>query len=218
LTKLSDCAVFFDFDNTITHFDVLDNIVETFSVNKGWMKFESAWKRGEIGSKDCLTGQLKSVRIDKKGLSKHLSKIKVDPYFKKILALLKSHGVRPVIVSDSFSFFLEHILKNNGIKGIKIYSNRIGFSKDRLVPVFPYQHNTCKTCGNCKKRHLSKVSAKEKIIIYVGDGLSDLCPAKHSDIVFAKGSLKKYLSGVGKDFLPFETLKDVYNYIRRMNI
>ena len=218
MTKLSDCAVFFDFDNTITHFDVLDNIVETFSVNKEWMKFENAWKRGEIGSKDCLLGQLKSVRIDKKNLSKHLSKIKVDSYFKKILALLKDRGVKPVIVSDSFSFFLEYILKNNGIRGIKIYSNKIGFSKDRLVPAFPYQHDTCKTCGNCKKRHLSKVSAKEKAIIYVGDGLSDLCPARHSDIVFAKGNLKRYLNEAGKSFFPFETLKDVYNYMRRMSI
>ena len=216
MTKLSDCAVFFDFDNTITHFDVLDDIVETFSVNKEWMKFESAWKRGRIGSKDCLSGQFKSVRIDKKGLSKHLSKIRVDPYFKKILTLLKSRSVRPVIVSDSFSFFLEYILKNNGIRGIKIYSNKIGFSKDRLIPVFPYQHDTCKTCGNCKKRHLSKSGAKGKVIIYVGDGLYDLCPAMHSDIVFAKGNLKKYLTREGKSFFPFETLKDVYNYIRRI--
>lgn len=216
MTKLSDCAVFFDFDNTITHFDVLDNIVETFSVNKEWMKFESAWKRGEIGSRDCLLGQLESVRIDKKGLSKHLAKIKVDPYFKKILALLKKHGVKPVIVSDSFLYFLKYILKNNGIKGIKIYSNKIGFSRDRLVPAFPHQHDTCKTCGNCKKRHLSKNGAKEKTIIYIGDGLSDLCPAKHSDIVYAKGSLKKHLTNEGKSFFPFETLKDVYNHIRRI--
>ena len=30
-------------------------------------------------------------------------------------------------------------------------------------------------------------------IIYVGDGRSDICPAKEADIVMAKGVLLKYL-------------------------
>jgi 2-hydroxy-3-keto-5-methylthiopentenyl-1-phosphate phosphatase len=208
-----NCAVFFDFDNTITPFDVFDNIVETFAVDKKWMKYESAWKRGEIGSRDCLSGQLKSVRVDKRSLKKHLAKIKVDPHFKKIIALLKKGGVAPVIVSDSFQFFLEYILKNNGIESLRIYSNQIRFSGDRLVPYFPHQHATCKTCGNCKKKHLPGEGREKKVIIYAGDGLSDLCPAKHSDIVFAKGNLKKYLTREGKKFFPFETLKDVYVHL-----
>jgi len=209
-----DYAIFFDFDNTITPFDVFDNIVETFSINKKWTEYESAWKKGEIGSKDCLSGQLESVRIDRRGLMKYLAKIKVDPYFKKIVALLKKRGVAPVIVSDSFQFFLEYILQKNGIKGLKIYSNKIRFSKDRLMPAFPHQHSTCRICGNCKKKHLPNKGRKKTVVIYVGDGLSDLCPAKHSDIVFAKGSLKRYLAKEYKEFLPFETLKDVYAHLR----
>jgi Haloacid Dehalogenase superfamily, subfamily IB, phosphoserine phosphatase-like/2,3-diketo-5-methylthio-1-phosphopentane phosphatase len=211
---LNNYAVFFDFDNTITPFDVFDNIVETFAVDKKWMEYEKAWKRGEIGSKDCLAGQLKSVKVGKKSLEKHLAKIKVDPHFKNILALLKKGGVAPVIVSDSFRFFLEYILKNNGIEPIKIYSNHIKFSKETLVPHFPHEHSTCKTCGNCKKKHLPGEDREEKTVIYVGDGLSDLCPAKHSDIVYAKGNLQKYLTKEGKEFFPFETLKDVYNHLK----
>ena len=214
---LSDCAVFFDFDNTITHFDVLDRIVENFSVDKKWMAFESAWKKGKIGSKACLSGQLKSVRTDRKALTGYLAKIKVDPYFKKILEILKKNGIAPIIVSDSFSFFLMSILKNNGIDGIRIYSNKIKLKDDRLIPSFPYQHKSCKICGNCKSKHLSKNGACDKVLIYVGDGLSDLCPAKNCDIVFAKGNLKKYLTEEGKSFLPFNDLKDVYNFMRRMD-
>lgn len=213
---LSDCAVFFDFDNTLTSSDVLDDIVESFAVDKKWVDFENAWKKGEIGSKECLSLQLKSVRIEKKGLEDYLSRIKIDPYFKKIITLLKKRRVMPVIVSDSFSFFLEYILKNNGIKGLKIYSNKIRFSKDRLIPSFPHTHRSCTICGNCKKKHLSKNGAKDKVIIYIGDGLSDLCPAKGADIVFAKGNLKRYLTKEGKSFFSFNSLKDVYNFMRRV--
>ena len=211
--SLDDCAVFFDFDNTITSFDVLDNIVETFAVDKKWMEYERAWKKGRIGSKDCISGQFDSVRVGKRDLEKHLAKIKVDPYFKKILALLKKRGISPIIVSDSFRFFLEYILKNNGIGRLKIYSNRVRFSKGRLVPAFPHQHITCRRCGNCKKKHLPDRGRKRIKVIYIGDGLSDLCPAKHSDIVFAKGNLKRYLTREGKKFFPFKTLKDVYAYL-----
>ena len=209
-------AVFFDFDNTITHFDVLDDIVENFSVDKKWVDFENAWKKGRIGSKDCLSGQLKSVRVDRKTFKKYLSGIKVDPYFKKIIKLLAKNGIRPVILSDSFLQILKFVLHNNGIDGIKIYSNRIKLSGNKLIPSFPYQHKNCKTCGNCKKSHLSKFGAGDKVIIYVGDGLSDLCPAKNSDIVFAKGNLKRYLEKEGKPFFSFNSLKDVYNFMRRM--
>lgn len=215
---LSDCAVFFDFDNTITLFDVLDNIVENFSVDKKWIAFENAWKRGKIGSKGCLSGQLKSVRIDKQNLNRYLAEIRVDPYFKKIIALLKKNRVKFVILSDSFSYFLKTILRNNGIEGIKIYSNKIKLSRERLIPSFPYQHKDCKICGNCKSNHLLKAVPDDKVIIYVGDGLSDLCPAKRADIVFAKGSLKKYLTKEGKPFFSFDSLKEVYNFMRRMDL
>ena len=214
---LRDCAVFFDFDNTITPFDVVDSIVETFSVNKNWQDFEAAWKKGRIGSKDCLSGQLRSVRIDKKGLDRYLAGIKVDPYFKKIIALLRKNGVKPVIVSDSFLYFIRSILRNNGIKDIKILSNTIKLSRGRLIPSFPHQHDSCTICGNCKTGHLAKGRSVEKVIVYIGDGLSDLCPSKNSDIVFAKGSLKKYLLKEGKPFISFNDLKDVYNFMRRID-
>lgn len=214
---LRDCAVFFDFDNTITAFDVLDSIVETFSINKKWQDFEAAWKKGKIGSKDCLSGQLKGVRVDKKSLDLYLSGIKVDPYFKRIIFLLKKKRVRPVIVSDSFSYFIRSILRNNGIKDVKMFSNIIKLSRGRLIPFFPHQHKNCTICGNCKTSHLPKNGSNEKVIIYVGDGLSDLCPAKNSDIVFAKGNLKKYLLKEGKPFIPFNDLRNVYNFIRRID-
>jgi 2-hydroxy-3-keto-5-methylthiopentenyl-1-phosphate phosphatase len=213
---LSDCAVFFDFDNTITSFDVLDDIVERFSVNKKWMDFEDDWKKGKIGSRECLSGQLKSVRIEKKDLKRYLSGIKIDPYFKRILALLKKRRLAPVILSDSFSFFLKYILKNNGVRPLRIYSNKIRFSGNRLIPSFPHTHSVCAICGNCKKKHLSKNGALDKVIIYVGDGLSDLCPAKEADIVFAKGNLKRYLAKEGKSFFGFDSLKNVYEFLRRV--
>ncbi|MCX5696960.1 MAG: hypothetical protein NTU54_03145 [Candidatus Omnitrophica bacterium] len=46
LKRLSGYNFLFDFDNTITPFDVLDDIIEKFSVNDDWVVYEEAWRAG----------------------------------------------------------------------------------------------------------------------------------------------------------------------------
>ncbi len=72
---LSNCQVFFDFDNTITDFDVLDGIIEQFSVNRDWVAYEEAWKKGKIGSRQCLEGQLRSIRVERAQLHDYLKTV-----------------------------------------------------------------------------------------------------------------------------------------------
>lgn len=212
----SNCLACFDFDNTITPFDVFDDIVERFSVNQEWLKFERLWKQGKIGSSECLRGQLKSVRITKKNLLQYLSTIRLDPDFKKLLVLFKKKRIRPIILSDNFSFIIRHILGNNGIRGLKVYSNRIRFSKDRLIPSFPHLNLSCFRCGHCKKSNLLKNNFRGKII-YIGDGLSDVCPAEQADIVFAKGSLLKYFKKKERHCIGYKDLSDISNYLKAVN-
>ena len=38
-------TVFFDFDNTITMSDVIDDMLERFSKDDGWKKLEEKWQR-----------------------------------------------------------------------------------------------------------------------------------------------------------------------------
>jgi 2,3-diketo-5-methylthio-1-phosphopentane phosphatase len=206
--------VFFDFDNTITPFDVLDDIIKRFSINKNWEKFERAWKRGLIGSRYCLEGQLRSVRVTKNDLLRYLARIRIDPHFHKLSAILEKEDIRSVILSDSFSFIIESILRNNKIKGVKVYANSLRFYRDRLIPSFPYRNRYCQRCAHCKKKNLLKKNISDKIIIYIGDGHSDVCPAECSDIVFAKGSLLKHFRKTKRLCVAYNKLEDISNYFR----
>ncbi len=212
LSSLSDCVVFFDFDNTITHFDVLDDIVKHFSVNRDWIAYEKAWHRKEISSKECLEGQLASLRVTKKGLLRYISKIKIDPHFSKLVIMIRREGLRPVILSDSFNFIIDAILKNNGIKGVRVFANSLRFHKNRITPVFPYRNNRCFRCAHCKKKRLLKKNIEDKILIYIGDGHSDICPAEYCDLVFAKGHLLEHCRKTKKLCVAFKKLDDIYNY------
>lgn len=214
LSSLSACVVFFDFDNTITPFDVLDQLVKRFSVDNNWVSFEREWRAGRIGSHLCLEGQLRSVRVTRKQLLEFASQIKIDPYFHKIFAMLKREGLRPIVLSDSFSFIIQTILKNNGIEGVSVYANTMKFSQNRILPRFPYMHRFCTRCAHCKKKNLLRKGLRDKIIMYIGDGISDICPAECADIVFAKGSLLKHFRKTKRLCVAFQSLKDIYNYFR----
>jgi 2,3-diketo-5-methylthio-1-phosphopentane phosphatase len=213
--SLSGCQVFFDFDNTLTYFDVLDDIIERFSVDDAWKILEKKWSEGKIGSRECLRGQLKSIRVNKRDLLKYLGKIKVNPYFKKIIPILQRNHAGPVILSDDFHFIIDTILRNNGIRGVSVCANQLKLKDNRLIPSFPHTNSDCWKCAHCKTKNLSKGKFNSKIIIYVGDGYSDICPAKKADIVFAKGSLLKHLRNNKLACRTFKDLKEVYNYFER---
>ena len=206
--------VVFDFDNTITKFDVLDDIIQKFATDDSWIQLEEDWKAGKIGSKECLKGQLASIRVTDKELKRYLSTVKIDPFFKKILKALRKKRIEPIILSDNFSFVIKSILKNNGIGGIKIYSKRLKLRNGRLVPFFPHTNKVCPKCGHCKTNNMPKRGFRNDMIVYIGDGHSDICPAENSDMIFAKASLLKHFRNAKRECVEFKTLKDVYKWVK----
>ena len=202
--------VFFDFDNTITSSDILDNIIARFSINEEWKKYEDAWVDGKIGSRECLEKQMGGVRATREILSEYLSTIMIDPFFGKLLTLLRSKGIQYMIVSDSFSFLIKEILRYNGIKRIKVCANRMKFRKDRITLSFPHINPDCLRCAHCKLRHILEHAGKTTV--YVGDGLSDICPAQDADLVFAKAKLSEFFRKNKKPFMEFKDLQDVFHF------
>ncbi len=211
------CTVFFDFDNTITPFDVLDGLIQQFAVDEAWIPLQKAWEAGVIGSKACLTGQLRSVCVSPASLASYLSTVTLDPYFKPLVALFRALGVEPVIVSDNFSLIVNRILRHHEVRRIPVYANRVRLVRNRLIPAFPFAWKGCtRGCAHCKQQHLIRRQIHPCATIYVGNGLSDLCPADVADVVFARGLLLRYCRKTGRPCVPFDTLKDVYTYIKEV--
>ena len=207
--------VFFDFDNTIANIDVVDDMLERFSGDDGWKELEEKWQREEIGSRECLKGQVEGIRIEKNRLDRYLATIKIDPYFKKLLRFLKYHDIPTLIVSDNFDYMVRRILERNDITDIDIYCNKVDVSGGRLKPSFPFSNKRCGDCANCKKKHVLARKKKGALAVYIGDGKSDLCAARESDIVFAKDYLKKVFRNEKRPHVPIDGLKDVYDYFQK---
>ena len=212
--KPKKLKIFFDFDNTITTFDTIDDMIVRFSINDKWKKLEYDWTNGKIGSRKCLDGQIRNIRITRAELSRYLRQVRIDPYFKKILSLLRANGVAVFILSDNFDYILKRVLKNNGIRRIPVYCNGLSFQGDRLIPHFRFTDKFCTICAHCKKNNLLANAGKGYFTAYVGDGISDVCPSKNTDLIFAKASLLRRLKDSNVEHVAYDTLKDVYDYIK----
>lgn len=209
-------VVFFDFDNTITPFDVFDDMLERFARDDAWVALEKEWKKGRIGSRECLGGQIASIRMPKPSLDKYIKGIKIDPYFKPLRRFLKSKKVKAYVLSDNFDYILRGVLRNHGISDLEIYSNRLKISGDRLMADFPFNNRKCPSCAHCKTKNLLAKAGRDSTIVYVGDGRSDTCPSEHADLVFAKEYLKEYCREKELPYKPFKGLKDVYEYFKNV--
>jgi len=204
-------AVFFDFDNTLTTGDVLDEIIETFSPNEDWREWEAAWAAGRMQARECLRLQVENLRVTREALFDHLKSVRIDPAFAGILAWARALDVEVVIVSDSFLPLIEWILGNNTIRGVPVFANALEFAGDRLVPSFPYYDARFPRSANAKARHLEPY--RGNTVIFAGDGRSDLDAALAADVVFAKDMLAAELNGRSIPFHAFVTLQTMLDWL-----
>ena len=204
-------VLFFDFDNTITCGDVLDRIIERFSISDDWRQCEDAWVRGEISTAQCLDRQVAGIRASEAELLEFVADFQIDPHFATIVEWAANERVDLIVVSDNFSSLIHEILSRHGLSGQTVAANELTFSGNQPKAHFPFRSNTCGRCAHCKVEHFKRFPGRRKI--YVGDGLSDVCPALAADVVFAKDSLAAYLASHGVAFTEFVSLEIVANFV-----
>jgi 2,3-diketo-5-methylthio-1-phosphopentane phosphatase len=201
--------VFIDFDNTITCGDVLDGLIERFAADERWRELESEWAAGRLGARACLEGQLLTLRGSWPEFRRHLAGVELDPGFGALRDLLRGAGVELTVLSDNFDLFIAEIMLRCGFTEVPVHANHVEFAADRLRPSFPYLNPDCPDCAHCKKTHFVPRRGDRRRVVYIGDGRSDICPARHADIVFAKSGLLAYLQGAGIPCRAFGHLAEV---------
>ena len=184
-----DFFLVFDFDGTITDEDVTDLVLNRFA-RPEWLQVEELWKKGLIGSRQCLKDQMALVEAGLFEILIYVDSIAVDVAFSAVAKWLQANGQPLAIISDGFQVFIDRILANAGIRNIPIYANGLSTVDGRLETSFM---NTAANCpaGTCKCE-VAQTLSKGLPVVLVGDGQSDYCLAKEADYVFAKGKLADY--------------------------
>ncbi len=194
-----------DFDGTISVRDVTDSLLQRFGL-PGWQTLEAAWERGEIGSRECMQGQVALLDMDEAELRAHLDTIEVDPGFAGFVQAAARLGVPVQVVSDGLDLAIHHVLARHGLGRLDVAANRLvaaGARQWRLES--PWASAQCRRAsGNCKCERLFTQRSAGLRVLYVGDSTSDFCVSGQADFVLAKHKLIDHCRRHAIPHAPFE--------------
>lgn len=205
--------VYSDFDGTIALEDVGSRLFQKFVGSKA-NEIVLKLLDGTISARECLTQECRAVEnAPLSELEEFVDQFSLDPAFEGFVEFCRHRSIPVVVLSDGLDFYVERLLRKSGLGDLPYFSNHLELVDDgaltKLVPSFPYSDAECHTCGNCKRNHVLTLSGDDDIIMYVGDGISDRCPIRYADIVFAKGRLIRYCQEQNISYHEFKTFDDV---------
>ncbi len=191
--------VFCDFDGTVALNDVGENFFQTFCPKDKIEIILADLYEQKITPRECYEKEFDVLsHVTKKQFDDFVEEQRIDPYFAEFVHFCREQEVDLFIVSDGFDLYIKKILDKYGLGDISVLTNHLAFDleekNDRMhfKPEFPFADCECQMCANCKRNHLVTLSGDEDMIVYIGDGISDRCPVRYADIVFAKDKLIAY--------------------------
>lgn len=211
MDTIKQFKIFVDFDGTITLKDVGEHLFLNFGdeteVNNILQRIKSSEINFIQGWKE-LFNVIKNVPFDK--IENFVSIIEIDETFHNLVSFSKQNNFDIYVLSDGFEFYLKQILKKENLDEIKFYCNKTIINENGyLTPVFPYRDEECTKCANCKRNHIIENSSDDDFTVYIGNGISDQCPAQYCDFIFAKDSLLKFCEKERISFFPYHNFDDV---------
>ena len=194
-----------DFDGTISLLDVTDTLLNRFG-KPGWQELEEAWERGDIGSRECMKGQVALLDMSEAELQAHLDTIEIDSHFAGFVAEAKLHGIKVQVVSDGIDYAIRHVLARHGLGDLEVIANHLVQTGERSWRLdSPWASKHCaRASGNCKCERLAEQQAVHGRVLYIGDSTSDFCVSGKADFVLAKYKLIAYCESRGIAHARFE--------------
>ncbi|MBN1211069.1 MAG: MtnX-like HAD-IB family phosphatase [candidate division Zixibacteria bacterium] len=207
--------IFCDFDGTVAKKDIGYNFFYHFSEGKN-MELIPHWKAGQLTSRDCLLQEAAMVRAGPEEIYNFLDLFEIDPGFPGFVELCRKNDIEPIILSDGFDFYINHVLRKYHLAHLPLYCN-IGRLENKSIKVeFPYENHTCPRCGNCKGERMAEIRSRMEVpyrTVFIGDGLSDICAIEETDLLFAKKDLERYCL---ENNIPYNKYRDFDDVARQL--
>jgi 2-hydroxy-3-keto-5-methylthiopentenyl-1-phosphate phosphatase len=213
---MSEASLFIDFDGTISPVDISNAFFTRYSTPDAAHAVEE-WKDGLISSTECLRRELDAYKGDIRLLAEFAARQKIDEGFFRLKEECERRGIAIYIVSDGLDYYIRPFLEKHGVNE-NLLTNCMDVSRGRPELRFPHFNEACGRCANCKSSHVKAEKDKGKLVIYIGDGLSDKCAASLADVVFAKRDLAGYCDENGIAYTPFDGLYEVAASIRSLDL
>lgn len=208
--------IFVDFDGTITKQDVGNAFFRKYVGGARYDEILREYKEERISAQECFRRGIAHIgRLNKGEAAQFVRAQEIDPTFKDFVRFCREKAIEFHVVSDGLDFYISEIFAANEIQGVSTFSNVLellpsnGQRECDLRLGFPHADAECQRCACCKRNIMLTRSGDEDIIVYVGEGYSDRCPAQYADIVFAKDVLQTFCQQENISYYMYDSFHDV---------
>jgi 2-hydroxy-3-keto-5-methylthiopentenyl-1-phosphate phosphatase len=211
-------AVQIDFDGTVTLEDVSFLLLDTY-VGPKWREFHKEYAAGKISVglfNKKVFGMMQADRKTMTDLVLSDPTIKVRPGFKELIDYCRAKGYKVMIVSNGLKFYIEALLEKEGIKGLPVVAAENEFFKGgmnvRYIGADGKEVDTA-----FKESYTADLRKNGYRVIYMGNGTSDIHPARLAQHVFATQDLVEQCKKDGLKHYQFNDFYDVINTLEKLD-
>ena len=203
-----------DFDGTIILNNMSVLLREKFAGDE-WRAIEADYLAGRLTVEESNRRQYLLVREPREVLQSFVfQNVRIRPGFLDFVKYCQTSNLRLAIVSSGLDFYVETALQSIGIPKVEVYCARTVFGQDGIAVKYIGPEGYEVTDG-FKQRYMAWFRKYGEPVIYIGDGLSDLEPAKVAEYVFATGHLHSLLEEASILHHPFSSFLEI---MRRMTL
>ena len=204
-----------DFDGTITEKDVSFLILDAYT-DGGWKQIWDQYQGGKISVGAFNTRAFAMVKADEQALLSFIkSRVRIRAGFDELLACCERKGFKFTIVSNGLDFYIEAILRDIGIDNIDVFAAQTRFDTSGIdVRYIGPQGDQLE--DSFKDAYVRLFRDRGYQVVYIGNGASDLSPARQSQHIFATGDLLTRCENIKLAYTPFSDLNDVAKVLELM--
>lgn len=224
--------IFSDFDGTISMQDTGHILVDAHGFGaKAREELEAKMKSGELNFRDASDEMWASLHVPfDDGFVIMDKSIELDSGFAEFHQYCKANGIPFNVISAGLKPILrrvlDHFLGEEESSSIEIVANDATISQDGQVWKPIWRHNSIQghdkdvSIMEGRELALSECEPDEMpLIVFIGDGVSDLAAARHADVLFARRGLRleQYCVEHNVPFIPFDSFADIKHEIEKIS-
>jgi 2-hydroxy-3-keto-5-methylthiopentenyl-1-phosphate phosphatase len=205
-----------DFDGTITEEDASFFLLDAFAQGD-WRQLLREYKEHKMSVGEFNTRAFAMVRVDRHRLLESLQgNVKVRAGFHDLIDYCLNKGLRFVIVSNGLDFYIRAVLKDLRLADLEVHAAQASFHPAgmRVRYVGP---DGKRVNDGFKEAYIESFLGLGYRVIYIGNGDSDIAPAKSAHRVFATGDLLAYSKENELNCKPFKDFREVVEDLEQMS-
>ncbi|MGB5926474.1 MAG: MtnX-like HAD-IB family phosphatase [Dehalococcoidia bacterium] len=205
-----------DFDGTITEEDISFLLLDAFAQGD-WRTLLREYREHKISVGKFNTRAFAMVKADKHRLLEALQGgVKVRAGFHELVDYCLNKGFRLVIVSNGLDFYIRAVLKDLGLGDVEAYAAQASFHPAGMKVRYMGPDGKRVNDG-FKEAYIESFLRLGYRVIYIGNGDSDVAPAKYAHRVFATGDLLAYSKENNLNCKPFKDFRDVVKDLEQVS-